>query len=52
MSIVNDDIPEDDKMFNASLTLYPADQERIGNRVTLSPDIATVTIQDNDGKQL
>ena len=52
MSIVNDDIPEDAELFTASLTLDPADQERIGNRVTLSPDIATVTIQDNDGKQL
>ena len=50
VSIVNDSIPEDEEMFNVSLTLYPADQARLGNRVTLSPDVATVTIQDNDGK--
>ena len=50
MSIVNDNIPEDDEMFNVSLTLDPADQVRLGNRVRVSPDLATVTIQDNDGK--
>ena len=50
VSIVNDSIPEDDETFNISLTLAPADQPRLGNRVTVSPDVATVTIQDNDGK--
>ena len=50
VSIVNDNIPEDDKMFGTSLTLDPADQARLGNRVTVSPDVATATIQDNDGK--
>ena len=52
INLVNDNIPGDDKMFSASLTLYPADRQSIGNCVTLSPDVATVTIQDNDGKQL
>ena len=52
INFVNDNIPEDAKMFSASLTLYPADEARLGDRVTLSPGIATVTIQDNDGKQL
>ena len=47
MSIVNDNIPEDVEMFNATLTLDPADR---GNRVRVSPEITTVTIQDNDGK--
>ena len=50
MPIWNDSIPEDDEMFNVSLTFDPADQARLGNRVTVSPDEATVTIQDNDGK--
>ena len=50
VSIMNDNIPEDDEMFNVSLTLDPASQTRLGNRVTVSPDVATVTIQDNDGK--
>ena len=50
MSIVNDNTPEDAEIFNVSLTLDPADQARLGNRVTVSPDVATVTIQDNDGK--
>ena len=50
VSIVNDSIPEDDEMFSASLTLDPAAQDRLGNRVTVSPNVATVTIQDNDGK--
>ena len=50
VSIVNDNIPEDVEMFNVSLTLDPADQDRLGNRVTVSPDVATVTIQDDDGK--
>ena len=50
MSIVDDSIPEDEETFNVSLTLDPADQARLGNRVTVSPDVATATIQDNDGK--
>ena len=52
MSIVNDSIPEDAEMFKASLTLDPADQARLGNRVRMLPDVATVTIQDDDGKCL
>ena len=51
MAIVNDNIPEDEKMFNVSLTFDPADQARLGNRVKLSPDVATITIQDDDGKK-
>ena len=50
VSIVNDSIPEDDEMFRASLTLDPADRARPGNCVTMSPNVATVTIQDSDGK--
>ena len=50
VSIVNDNILEDEETFIASLTLDPADQARLGNRLTVSPDVATVTIQDNDGK--
>ena len=50
VSIVNDNILEDVEMFNVSLTLGPADRARLGNRVTVSPDVATITIQDNDGK--
>ena len=50
MSIVNESIPEDAEMFSASLTLDPADQARLGNRFIVSPDVATITIQDNDGK--
>ena len=50
ISIVNDSIPEDAEVFHVSLTLDPADQARLGNRVTVSPDIATVTVKDDDGK--
>ena len=50
MSVVNDNIPEDTEMFSTSLILDPADQARLENRVTVSPSVATVTIQDNDGK--
>ena len=50
--IQNDSIPEDDKVFSFRLTLDPADRVRLGNRVTVSPDVATVTIQDDDGKEL
>ena len=50
VSIANDNITEDTETFSTSLTLDPADQARLGNRVTVSPDVATVTIQDNDGK--
>ena len=52
VSIVNDSIPEDDEMFHVSLTLDPAAQARLGNRVTVSPDVATITIQDDDSKHL
>ena len=49
VSIVNDVIPEDDETFIANLTLSPADQARLGNRVTVQPDSASVTIQDDEG---
>ena len=49
MTIVNDTIPEDDEDFTARLTLPPADQTRLRNRVTVQPDLATVTILDDDG---
>ena len=48
VSIVNDSIPEDSEMFRATLTLEGADQAEL---VTVSPDEADVTIQDNDGRQ-
>ena len=50
VSIVDDNIPEDAEMFNVSLTLDPVKQARLGNRVTISPDVATFTIQDSDHK--
>ena len=50
VSIVNDSIPEDAEIFNVSLIFDPADQARLGNRVIVSPDVAIVTIQDDDGK--
>ena len=50
VSIVNDSIPEDAEVFSVSLTLDPADQARLENRVIVSPHVATITIQDNDGK--
>ena len=50
VSIVNDNILENDETFSVSLTLDPAAQARLGNRVIVSPDVTTVTIQDNDGK--
>ena len=50
MSIVDDNIPENDEMFKASLTLDPADQARLGNRVRVLPDVATIMVQDDDGK--
>ena len=50
VSIVNDNIPEVAEMFNVSLTFDPADKARLRNRVIVSPDVATVTIQGNDGK--
>ena len=49
VSIVDDMIPEDDEDFTASLTLSPADRTRLGTRVTVDPDLATVTIEDSDG---
>ena len=51
MSIVNDDIPEDTETFGVSLTLDPDNRNRLSNRVTVSPDVATITMQDNDRKQ-
>ena len=59
VSIVDDNIAEEFEMFSVSLTLNPVDQDRplnpvdqarIGNVVTLSSDVATITIRDNDGK--
>ena len=49
VSIVDDMIPEDDENFTARLILAPADRTRLGTRVTVDPDLATVTIEDNDG---
>ena len=50
--IVNDSIPEDAEMFNVSLTLDPAAKTRLGNRVRVLLDVATITIQDDDSKHL
>ena len=52
VSIVNDMIPENDETFIANLTLLPADQARLRNRVIVQPDSATVTILDDDRKHL
>ena len=49
MSIVSNDIPEDTEIFSTNLTLDLADQARLGSRVTVTPDVPTITIQDNDG---
>ena len=49
VSIVDDMIPENNENFTARLTLAPADRTRLGTRVTVDPDLATVTIEDNDG---
>ena len=49
VSIVNDVIPEGTETFTANLTLAPADRARLGDRVTVDLDLATVTILDNDG---
>ena len=51
VSIVNDSTPEGDEMFRVSLTLDSAGQDRLSSRIRVSPNVATVTIQD-DGKQL
>ena len=48
VSIVNDNITEDSEMFRATLTLDDDDQ---ADFVTVSPDEAIVTIEDNDGRQ-
>ena len=48
VSIVNDMIPEDDELFTASLTL--SDPVTYGEIVTVAPDLANVTILDDDGK--
>ena len=52
VSIVNDSIPEDAEVFHVSLTLDSAVQARLGNRVIVSPHVATITIQDDDSKHL
>ena len=52
VSIVNDMIPEDDEKFIANLTLTPADQATFGDVVTVAPDLASVTILDDEGKSL
>jgi len=52
VSVVNDVIPEDDETFIANLTLLPADQARLRNRVAVQPDSATVTTLDDEGKIL
>ena len=52
VSIVNDSIAENAEVLRVSLTLDPDDQNRLGSRVIVSPDEATVTInEDNDGRQ-
>jgi len=52
VSIEDDMIPEENEEFTATLTLSPADQARLGNFVMVEPDLATVTIIDDDGKYL
>ena len=52
VSIVNDSITEDAEMFSASLTLDSAERAVLVGNVTVFPDVATVTIVDNDGKLL
>ena len=52
ISIENDNITEDAEVFSASLTLDPAAEVRLGNRVIVSPAVLNVTILDDDGKQL
>ena len=49
VSIMNDVILEENEDFTASLTVSPADRTRLGNRVTVQPNVATVTVLDNDG---
>ena len=44
VSIVDDVIPEGTETFTANLTLAPADRARLGNRVAVQPDLATITI--------
>lgn len=50
MTIMDDNVPEDDAVIRPTLTLDPADRARLEDRVTVSPDVAAVTIQDDDGK--
>ena len=52
VSIEDDMIPEENEEFTATLTLSPADQARFGNLVSVVPDLATLTIVDDDGKYL
>ena len=49
VSIVDDVILEGTETFTANLTLAPADRARLGNRMTVQPDLATITIMDYDG---
>ena len=51
VSIVNDNTLEDAEMFNASLTIESTDKARLGNHVRVSPNEATVTIQDDQSKK-
>ena len=50
VSIEDDMIPEENEEFTATLTLSPADQARFGNLVIVEPDLASITIMDDDGK--
>ena len=47
VSIVDDNISENVETFRVSLTLDPADQARLGSRVRVQPDVATVTVLDD-----
>ena len=51
VSIVNDNLVENAEIFYINLTVNHTDQARLGDRVTVSPYLGAVTIQDNDGKQ-
>ena len=50
VSIEDDMIPEENEEFTATLTLSPADQARFGNFVMVAPDLASITIMDDDGE--
>ena len=51
VSIVNDNSPELAEIFYTRLSPNHTDQARLDNRMAVSPDEGTVTIQDNDSKQ-